>query len=99
MDDVSQLTGALKAALLIALADGRPGAEEYATISKLKQSFPALDQIGDLKTVLIQAWKEVEADGMEAALERAAATVRERPYQELAFQLSATVMRADGKIE
>jgi tellurite resistance protein len=99
MDDAAQLAGALKAALLVALADGRPGAEEYSILSKLTAAHPALAQLGDLRSVLVEVWRELKADGMEAALERTAAAVRDKPYRELAFRLSATVMRADGKIE
>ncbi len=99
MDDTAQLTGALKAALVVSLADGQPGPEEYRALTRLIEVHPGLSKLGDLKTLLVEVWREAKADGVEVALERAAAAVQGRDYRELAFRLAATVMRADGKIE
>jgi tellurite resistance protein len=97
--DNASLTGALKAALIVSVSDGQPGPEEYRALSKLIEVHPALGKLGDLRTLLVEVWREVKADGVEVALERAAATVQGREHRELAFRLAATVMRADGRIE
>jgi hypothetical protein len=95
-DDKLQIAQVFRAALLTALADGKPGIEEVKVIHSLIAMHPAFGEVKDAKQLLLDTWKELKADGMEACIQRVAAGITGRAYQELAFQSCARVMRADG---
>ncbi len=86
MDDSAQIKQVFKAALLTALADGKPQVEEVKIIHGLVALHPAFGQLPDAKQLLIDTWKELKADGMDACLSRVTAGVTGREYQELAFR-------------
>jgi tellurite resistance protein len=99
MDDLNQLRGAFDAAVLTALADGKPDAEEYKMLGKLLHEHPILDRLGDLRPLLLENWHLLEKVGMEECLRRATVVVKDRDYRALAFKMSLTVMRADGEFQ
>jgi tellurite resistance protein len=85
-----------QAALLVALSDGKPQAEEIRKINDLLKLHPAFAQLQDPKGLLVETWKELKADGMDACVERVAAAITAREDRELAFRVCAQVMQADG---
>ena len=99
MSDAQTLKSVFQAALLVALSDGKPAAEEIGLINKVLSLHPAFGELPNPKGLLVETWKQLQADGMETCLERVAAAITRRDDQELAFRTCAQVMRADGRTE
>ena len=99
MSDAQTLKNVFQAALLVALSDGKPAAEELGQIKKLLAMHPAFSSLPNPKDLLVETWKQLQADGMETCLERIAGGITAREDQELAFRVCAQVMRADGRTE
>src|SRR5262245_61643495 len=97
MDDPRQARHVFEALVLTALADGDPRYEEAERIDRLLVMHPAFAGLEGADQIGIEMWERLRRDGMEACLEQVARGLPDRAYQELAFQLCAKVMGADGE--
>jgi tellurite resistance protein len=94
--DLDQTRKVFQAAVLTALADGKPDLTEMKVLGDLIAVHPAFSTISDAQSLLVETWSQLRSDGMEACLRRIADGLLDRDQRELAFSLCARVMTADG---
>jgi hypothetical protein len=82
--------------VLAAWADGHVEGTEAIAIQKLVQGLPELAGVGPISEIARETRQLLQEQGMEACLIGAAAAIRDRPMQELAFQCCARVVGSDS---
>ena len=99
MDDRAQLALVFRAAVLAALAGGKPGPEEIKVIRDLVALHPAFGELPTPQEQVLATVQELQARGMEELLDELTGGLTGRAYQELAFRICARVTMADGETD
>jgi hypothetical protein len=95
-EDSAQLTQVFRAVVLAAFADGKPGLEELKMIKELVALHPDFARFHKPQELVLETYQLIKEHGTEALLDQIAQGLPQREYQELAFQLAAKVVAADG---
>jgi hypothetical protein len=96
MHDVEQARRVVELMVLAAWADGHVEGTEAIAIQRLVAGLPELEDVGPISDVARDARARLNASGMDACLTAATAALKDKIYQELAFQCCARVMGADS---
>jgi uncharacterized tellurite resistance protein B-like protein len=98
MDDLDQARSIYELMILTAWADGHLHPSEELASNGLLVQFPELLRVHDPDKLAEQVKNRLDTVGLTAALDEAAAGLRDKAHRERAFVCCARMLEADGKI-